>query len=62
MSILINKINKFIVIIIIKTYYHYKLLGTPTLSKLLEAPANPYIPSPQQASQKNKLSKYSISK
>jgi len=29
--------------------------GTPTLSKLLEAPANPYIPSPQQASQKNKL-------
>lgn len=32
-------------------------LGTPTLSKLLEAPANPYIPSPPQATQKNKLSK-----
>ncbi|XP_022166253.1 reticulocyte-binding protein 2 homolog a-like isoform X2 [Myzus persicae] len=30
--------------------------GTPTLSKLLEAPANPYIPSPPQSTQKNKLS------
>lgn len=29
--------------------------GTPTLSKLLEAPANPYIPNPPQATQKNKL-------
>lgn len=35
----------------------YELLGTPTLSKLLEAPANPYIPNPPQATQKNKLSK-----
>ncbi|XP_025191961.1 stress response protein NST1-like [Melanaphis sacchari] len=30
--------------------------GTPTLSKLLEAPANPYIPNPPQTAQKNKLS------
>ncbi|XP_027853745.2 reticulocyte-binding protein homolog 2a-like isoform X2 [Aphis gossypii] len=29
--------------------------GTPTLSKLLEAPANPYIPNPPQATLKNKL-------
>lgn len=35
----------------------YELLGTPTLSKLLEAPANPYIPNPPQTTQKNKLSK-----
>ncbi|VVC26868.1 Hypothetical protein CINCED_3A004075 [Cinara cedri] len=28
--------------------------GTPTLSKLLEAPANPYIPSPTQSVQKTK--------
>lgn len=39
-------------------YYIYKLLGTPTLSKLLEAPANPYIPSPPQLAQKNKPSEY----
>jgi len=32
--------------------------GTPTLSKLLEAPANPYISSPTPSTQKNKLSKY----
>jgi len=35
----------------------YIFLGTPTLSKLLEAPANPYISSPPQSTQKNKLSK-----
>lgn len=33
-------------------------IGTPTLSKLLEAPANPYLSSPPQSTQKNKPSKY----
>ncbi|XP_029341459.1 myb-like protein X isoform X2 [Acyrthosiphon pisum] len=36
--------------------------GTPTLSKLLEAPANPYISSPPQSTQKNKLSEVGTEK
>lgn len=37
--------------------YFFIPLGTPTLSKLLEAPANPYIPSPALSIQKIKPSK-----